>query len=243
MDSARTSIPERPRPPHQQQRPNPDHTPNHEKPVKSISGWLSDLKGGLVCWCGRNVIRTVTIVVSVWVCMTSAVITTRPGRGGSSSSLRAGISLDWSATFCWARIMPLDLVRRGPEVRSRILIGAGAAHGAVHRDDCSSFDGVGVRAEVQNYDPRWTSRSAGSRSWSIRRIVDSDGRACPTGRPRDPRSDEVRSVVCSYIAVRLRQPVSPPAMFRDRIVNRSWRTTHLSLGPGHVLENLGQGLA
>lgn len=163
-----------------------------------------------MCWCGRNVIRTVTIVVSVWVCMTSAVITTRPGRGGSSSSLRAGISLDWSATFCWARIMPLDLVRRGPEVRSRILIGAGAAHGAVHRDDCSSFDGVGVRAEVQNYDPRWTSRSAGSRSWSIRRIVDSDGRACPTGRPRDPRSDEVRSVVCSYIAVRLRQPVSPP---------------------------------
>ena len=57
------------------------------------------------------------------------------------------------------------------------------------------------------------------------------------------RSDEVRTVMCSYIAVRLRQPASTPAMFRDRIVNRSWRTTHLFLGSGHVLENLGQGLA
>ena len=57
------------------------------------------------------------------------------------------------------------------------------------------------------------------------------------------RSDEVRTVMCSYIAVRFRQPASTPAMFRDRIVNRSWRTTHLFLGSGHVLENLGQGLA
>ena len=49
--------------------------------------------------------------------------------------------------------------------------------------------------------------------------------------------------MCSYIAVRLRQPASTPAMFRDRIVKQVM--AHYASVPGadHVLENLGQGLA
>ena len=46
------------------------------------------------------------------------------------------------------------------------------------------------------------------------------------------RSDEARTVMCSYIAVRLRQPASTPAMFRDRIVKQVM--AHYASVPGAV---------
>ena len=40
------------------------------------------------------------------------------------------------------------VVQSGQEMRRRVLAGAGPTHGlAVHRDDCSSFDGAGACAE------------------------------------------------------------------------------------------------
>ena len=87
-----------------------------------------------------------------------------------------------------------------------------------------------VPVRVQNHDLRRVLRSVGSRSCSTRRMVDSDGRACPASKPRDRRSDGVRSVVCSQMAVRLRQPASTPVTARDRTVNRLWRTPRRSRG-------------
>ena len=57
-----------------------------------------------------------------------------------------------------------------------------------------------------------------------------EGRACPASTPRDRRSDGVRSVAYSHIAVRLRQPASTPVTARDRTVNRLWRTPRLLRG-------------
>lgn len=54
-----------------------------------------------------------------------------------------------------------------------------------------------VPVRVQNHDLRRVLRSVGSRSCSTRRLVDSDCRGCPVSKPRDRRSDGVRSVVCS----------------------------------------------
>ena len=87
-----------------------------------------------------------------------------------------------------------------------------------------------VPVRVQNHDLRRVLRSVESRSCSTRRMVDSDGRACPASKPRDRRSDGVRSVVCSQMAVRLRQPASTPVTARDRTVNRLWRTPRRSRG-------------
>ena len=71
-----------------------------------------------------------------------------------------------------------------------------------------------------------------------------EGRACPASTPRDRRSVAVRSVVCSQMAVRLRQPASTPVTARDRTVNRLWRTPRRSRGGAVMfLKNLGQGLA
>ena len=70
-----------------------------------------------------------------------------------------------------------------------------------------------------------------------------DGRACPASKPRASRSVAVRSVVCSQMAVRLRQPASTPVTARDRTVNRLWRTPRRSRGSVMFLKNLGQGLA
>ena len=101
-----------------------------------------------------------------------------------------------------------------------------------------------VPVRVHNHDLRRVLRSVGSRSCSTRRMVDSDGRACPASKPRDRRSDGVRSVVCSQMAVRLRQPASTPVTARDRTVNRLWRTPRRSRGGAVMfLKNLGQGLA
>ena len=69
-----------------------------------------------------------------------------------------------------------------------------------------------------------------------------EGRACPASTPRDRRSVAVRSVVCSQMAVRLRQPASTPVTARDRTVNRLWRTPRRSRGSVMFLKNLGQGL-
>lgn len=87
-----------------------------------------------------------------------------------------------------------------------------------------------VPVRVQNQVIRWASRSAGSRSCRTRRIVDSDGKACPSGRPRASRSAAVRSVACSRIAVRLRHPARTPATDRDSTVGRSRRTPRQSRG-------------
>ena len=101
-----------------------------------------------------------------------------------------------------------------------------------------------VPVRVQNHDLRRVLRSVESRSCSTRRMVDSDGRACPASKPRDRRSDGVRSVVCSQMAVRLRQPASNPVTARDRTVNRLRRTPRRSRGSVMLLKNLpGQGLA
>ena len=70
-----------------------------------------------------------------------------------------------------------------------------------------------------------------------------EGRAWSAAGPRVSRSVAVRSVVCSQMAVRLRQPASTPVMARDRTVNRLWRTPRRSRGSVMFLKNLGQGLA
>jgi len=72
-------------------------------------------------------------------------------------------------------------------------------------------------------------------------MVDSDGRACPSSSPRASRSVAVRSVVCSHIAVRLRQPASTPVMARDSTVSRSWRTPRLSRGSVTLLRTWVRG--
>ena len=66
-----------------------------------------------------------------------------------------------------------------------------------------------VPVRVHNHDAKWASRPAGSISWSTLRIVDSDARARPSGRPRASSSAAARSVARSHIAVRLRQLASP----------------------------------
>ena len=100
-----------------------------------------------------------------------------------------------------------------------------------------------VPVRVQNQVIRWASRSAGSRSCRTRRIVDSDGKSCPSSSPKELRSVPVRSVVCSHIAVRLRRPASTPVMARDKTVGRPQAHTPPVPGIGHVPENLDQGLA
>ena len=98
-----------------------------------------------------------------------------------------------------------------------------------------------VPVRVHNHALSSASRSAGSRSCRTRRIVDSDGRSCPSSSPRERRSAPVRSVVCSHIAVRLRQPASTPVMDRDRTVGRSWRTPRRSLGSATFLRTWTRG--
>ena len=90
--------------------------------------------------------------------------------------------------------MPLDLVRCGQEVRSQILIGTGPR--MVLSTAMTVLPSM-VSVCVQNYDPRWASRSAGSRSWSTRRVVDSVARVLPLEGPDVGvhRSDEVRTVM------------------------------------------------
>ena len=72
-------------------------------------------------------------------------------------------------------------------------------------------------------------------------MVDSDGRSCPASSPRASRSAAVRSVACSHIAVRLRQPASTPVTARDRTVDRSWRTPRLSRGSVMFLRTWTRG--
>ena len=96
-----------------------------------------------------------------------------------------------------------------------------------------------VPVRVQHQDLKWALRSVGSRSCRTLRMVDSDGSAFPASKPRASRSAAVRSVVCSHIAVRLRQPASTPVMARDSTVNRLWRTPRLSRGSVTFLKNLG----
>lgn len=100
-----------------------------------------------------------------------------------------------------------------------------------------------VPVRVHNHDLSSASKSAGSRSFRTRRIVDCDGRAWPASTPKDRRSAPVRSVVCSHIAVRLRQPASTPVMARDGTVGRPQAHAPTVPGINHVPENLDQGLA
>ena len=69
---------------------------------------------------------------------------------------------------------------------------------------------ISVPVRVHNHDLRRVLRSVGSRPCRTRRMVGYDGRACPASKPRDRRSGGGRSVVCSQMAVRLRQPASTP---------------------------------
>ena len=89
----------------------------------------------------------------------------------------------------------------------------------------------------------WVSTApvAWSGSCRTRRMVDSDGRACPASSPRASRSAPVRSVACSHIAIRLRQPASTPVTARDKTVNRLWRTPRLSRGSVMFLRTWTRG--
>ena len=98
-----------------------------------------------------------------------------------------------------------------------------------------------VLVRVHNHDLRWASRPAGSRSCRTRRMVDSDGRGCPSSSPRDRSSAAVRSVACSHIVVRLRQPAGTPVMARDRTVGRPQAHTHRSLGSATFLRTWVRG--
>ena len=98
-----------------------------------------------------------------------------------------------------------------------------------------------VPVRVQNQDLKWVLRSAGSRSFSTLRMVDSDGRAWPASRPRASRSVAVRSVVCSHIAVRLRHPAITPVTASDSTVNRLWRTPRRSRGSSTFLRTSARG--
>ena len=51
----------------------------------------------------------------------------------------------------------------------------------------------------------------------------------------------VRSVVCSRIAVRLRQPASTPVMARDRTADRLWCTPRRSRGSVMFLRTWARG--
>ena len=67
--------------------------------------------------------------------------------------------------------------------------------------------------------------------------------APPLASPRASRSAPVRSVACSHIAVRLRQPAGTPVTARDRTVDRVMAHTPSIAWIGDVPENLDQGLA
>ncbi|ALC99267.1 hypothetical protein AM609_06815 [Actinomyces sp. oral taxon 414] len=164
----------------------------------------------------------------VWVCMASAV-TTAPSRSrGASSSGRAGISLDLSATRLWVRAVPAAWSRAARRW------GAGLepvrAPRMVLPSTAITLRPAMAPVRVKNHDVRRASRPAGSRSWRTRLIVDFDGRARPASRPRAPRSAGSRSAACSHIAVRLRHPASIPVTARHRTETRGWRTPRRSRG-------------
>ena len=83
-----------------------------------------------------------------------------------------------------------------------------------------------VPVRVQNQDLRRVLKPVGSRFRRTRRMVDSEGGACPAARPRDRRSAAVRSVVClcSLIGVRLRHLAVTTVTARDRPVGGAYAT-------------------
>ena len=107
------------------------------------------------------------------------------------------------------------VVQGRQEMRLRILIGARAPRMVLPSTAITVLPSM-VPVRVQNQHIKWASTSAGSWSCSTRRIVDSDGRTWPISTPRVSRS----AVVCSHIAVRLRQPASTSITARDRTANR-----------------------
>ena len=171
--------------------------------------------------------------------MASAVTTTPPGSRGSSRTLRAGISLDLPATRSWVSTAPVAWSKAARRC------GAGSSPVRAPRmvlpSTAITVRPLMVPVRVHNHALSSASRSAGSRSCRTRRIVDSDGRAWPASTPKDRRSAPVRSVVCSHIAVRLRQPASTPVMARDSTVGRSWRTPRRSLGSATFLRTWTRG--
>ena len=171
--------------------------------------------------------------------MASAVTTTPSRSRGSSSSGRVGISLVLPATRSWVSTAPVAWSKAARRC------GAGSSPARAPRmvlpSTAITLRPLMVPVRVHNHDAKRASRPAGSRSWSTRRMVDSDGRACPSSSPRERRSAPVRSVVCSHIAVRLRAPASTPATARDRTVGRSWRTPRRSLGSATFLRTRTRG--
>ena len=131
------------------------------------------------------------------------------------------------------------VVQSGQEMGHRHLPPTSPAHGlAIHRDHSASVDGAGAYA---HHDLRWASTSAGSRSCRTRRMDDCRGQGLVRRWSQGLQVGAVRSVVCSHIAVRLRQPASTPVTARDRTVGRSWRTPRLSRGSVMLLRTLVGG--
>ena len=79
----------------------------------------------------------------------ASAVTTAPSRSrGSSRSGRAGPLVGPVRHSLLGQDRAGGVVQGRQEMRRRILIGAGPAHGlAVYRDHCSSFDGAGACVE------------------------------------------------------------------------------------------------
>ena len=147
---------------------------------------------------------------------------------GASRSLSAGISLDLSDTLRCPTTTPL--ARPGAARRWGAGLEPVRAPRMVLPSTAITLRPAMVPVRVKNQEVRRASRPAGSRSFRTLRIVDSDGRARPSSRPRAPRSAGARSAACSHIAVRLRHPASIPVTARHRIAGRVWRTPRRSRG-------------
>ena len=65
--------------------------------------------------------------------------------------------------------------------------------------------------------------------------------AGPDSTPRDRRSEAVRSMECSHIAIRLRHPASTPVTARNNTMGRSRRTLRLSRGSVMLLRTWIKG--
>lgn len=137
---------------------------------------------------------------------------------GSTSSGRAGISLDLSTTLRWVRTVPVAW--------SRAASRCGAAWSPLRAprtvlpSTAMSLRPWTVPVRMAGHEQVRASRPAGSRPARTRPMVDSDGRAWPSSRPRAAGSLRARSVACSRTAVRLRRPAGTPTTARDRIVDR-----------------------
>ena len=137
---------------------------------------------------------------------------------GSTSSGRAGISLDLSTTLRWVRTVPVAW--------SRAASRCGAAWSPLRAprtvlpSTAMSLRPWTVPVRMAGHEQIRASRPAASRPARTRPMVDSLGGTAPGARPGAAGCAASRSVACSRTAVRLRRPAGTPTTARDRIVDR-----------------------